>query len=313
MDVSLALLLISASVVMLAVSINDETTPPDHVAADQSAATLSSATMSATYSLAYLQDDSTWDTIADAESRSDEFNDVAFRRTVHGTVAELLADAAVTNTAIKDDSLTGLGRRYSEAVDAKGSNVFVGTNVSVYAVAIWRPYPDSSIEGRATIGDRPPRHADVSSVTLTVATDVPEVESGAVESGFASDSYEGAAEPIARSMVSGFFPPTEMQSALESQGFQRALAKYRYQRAATALDSAYGIDVTYPEAEGVLIGQATVLSRTGADAAVANDELQAGLTDAIATDLRNAYPSADSAQIAQNVSTNDVQIIVKTW
>lgn len=313
MDVSLALLLISASVVMLATYLNDDSHPPEHIAADQSGATLASTTTSVTYSLSYLRDDGTWEAIAAEESRSDEFNDVALRRTDHGTVAELLADAAVTNTALDGHSLTGLGRRYSEAVDVKGSTVFIGTNVSVYAVAVWRPYPDGAIEGRATIGDRPPGHADVSSVTMTVATDVPEVESGAVVSGFRSDGYEGAAEPIARAMVAGFFPPTEMQSALEYQGFRRALARYRYERAAAALDSAYGVDVTYPEAEGVVIGQATVLSRTGADAGVANEALQDGLTDAIAADLRDSYPNADGDALARNVSTNDVQITIKTW
>ncbi|WP_139203417.1 DUF7284 family protein [Halorientalis persicus] len=314
MDVSLALLLISASVVLIATSMNEdsEATTPDPVAADQTAETLAATSMSVEYSIEPVTDHSEWD----GENVATDFADESFRRVSQGSAAGLLAEAAVANVEVDGTRLTKEGQNFEPAVEAKVLNTFLGANQSVYVEAVWRPYPESAIEGIASAGDRPPRDTSVNTAVLRVTSDVPSVGSGAVERGYRLDGFEGAAGPIAAAVVRGLYPPTEMQLLLERQGFHRALGKYRYQRMATTIEASDAAtdDFSFENAQGVYFGEATVISRNGADARAANAQLTDHLTQIIAADMDEKYDDDVTAdELGSDVATGEVEIIVKTW
>lgn len=307
-DVSFALVLLSASVVLMAAFLEDGgPAPPEPAEADRTAETLASVTVDVEYSLQSVAANDRTGTFDGTN-----FGDAAYRRVDHGTAAGLLAEAAMANLRVGDERLTPAGAAYEQAVATRTLNAMVGANDDVHVVALWRPYEGARIEGRAVAGRRPPADAAVSTTTLTVASDVPSVEPGAVASAYRSaedDRYEAAAEPIAAAIVAGYFPSRETQHALESQAVDGYLIRYRYRRLASVL----GFE--YPAADGLvgLTGQ-NVVNRTSANARQANERLVEALTAVIAADLRAQYGGdPDPETLARSVSTGEVTITVRTW
>lgn len=304
-DVSMALLLVSASVGVLYVFTQEETAAAGSertLQADRTAEALSTNTIAVEYSL---------DPVGGLSKSS---NPDVYSRVSQGTGAELLADAAVAEIEIGDTGVVNAGD-YERQVDLAIRNSLQGGSANVRVVAIWRPHEGSSIVGKATAGRRPPVDAEVSTARLTVSSGVPAVADGDVEAGYARDDYEGAAEPIARAIVRGYFPRPATQYRLEQlDSLARQRTVERYQRFGSAVGLA-----DYPTATGLApaLTGSTVLERTTANANRANEALRERLTDRIATDLEDEFDGGSDppsgAEIADSASTGEVTIIVRTW
>lgn len=290
-DVSLALLIISASVVTLGLYLQERDRGETHrtVEADNTAETLTVSTVSVEYVYTPLLDDG--------------YTPEEATRSVHGSAAQLLAEAAVSMATFpaggEQRLLTEAGLRFEGSVDAAVRSRLVGANNRTQVIAAWQPYRDARVSGTATAGQTPPGDVDVSTATITVANGMPAVDSTAVRSAVAAGNYEAAAEPIARAIVEGLFPPQETQTALESTGFRRDLAVSRYEELGDTLGVDYG---------GV------VADRERADALAANQKLVTALKTVVAEDLQRVHDDgATAAAIADSVSVARVTIIVRTW
>jgi len=312
-DVTFALLLVSASIGVLAISLTDDEPSHDPIEADRTAETLGATTKSLNYSVDPVQSE------PELPGNPSEYD---YDRSTHGTLTGLMADAAVTNARFPDggsatiydpsspETMTVAGENFETAVDGAVRDALTSTGTDAHVVAVWRPYRDSAIEGRLEAGAALPSGVDTSTATLTVPSKMPKLDEAAVERAFRLDDYTGVSELIAGAIVEGYFPPTETQLALERNGFGRALVVYRYQRMADVVDHG-GFTADHPA-----VGGTHPLSRTQADAPAANSELQSGLQQMIEAELRSKYPpasGADPEQIADAVSVGEVQITVTTW
>ncbi|MFC7196643.1 hypothetical protein ACFQL4_21690 [Halosimplex aquaticum] len=156
-DVTFALLLVSASIGVLAITLTDDEPAHDPVQADRTAETLAAATKSVNYSVESVN--------GEPEFTNDGYD---FERSTHGTLTGLLADAAVTNASFPDgggstayapDSstyLTKVGDDFEVAVDGAVRQALTSAGGDAHVVAVWRPYRDSDIEGRVEAGAEPP-------------------------------------------------------------------------------------------------------------------------------------------------------------
>jgi hypothetical protein len=345
-DVTLALLLVSAGMVYVAVNLDGQgqdtagnTTPEfEPEASDELTQVVAASSITVNYSVANVRDHSSdW-----ATDYSGTYDEEVFGRTTHGAVAGLLADAAVANAKYpfegENRRLSLEGTDFQQSVSGSLKEILTSTGEEARVVAIWEPYNRSAIRGKISVGPAPPSGADVSTAKVTVPSGLPSVDRSEVVQGFktSDNPYNGAARPIADSIVSGFLPPDEVQLSLERDGIERSLTLYRYERFESLISS-------YPEFSGfdyptsvrdVISGTLgkPVTSQAGANAQRANeaiikalagdaggdDDIQSGDTaygDAgiIGRTLENQFPDADAETIATSVSVDEVTIIVMTW
>lgn len=267
LDAALCLLLVSAAVgVLLAV-------PADEADADE-AAEIATLVGTSTETVTYRPDPP--ETTADVN------------RTDHGTVARLLASAAVTAADVDDEPFVPDPAYRRAATDAAGTLV-VPADARVEVQAIWEPVESGPLRGAVTVGSAPPPDKDVHAASLTVqlAAD-PEFDRAVRRSGF-----EGVAVVTARGAVDVAFPPDRIGPALHSKGDESAIVRARYRAAGRAL----GVDVT-PALEA-------------GDAAAANAALADALADEFEPALRTQYD--DPEQAADDVSPTEVTVVVRTW
>ncbi len=177
-DVAMALLFISASVLIVGLYLSDttgetvelETDGDATVVADgehdarsavQTTETLSESTITVTYSIDAVTDEDEFSepVITDANS---------YTRTDHGSPLGLLADAAIANQQVGGDSVLAYSEAFEESIDGAIRQNLLSSEQRFYVVAEWEPYEDAAINGTATAGERPPPTADVSSTTTTV-------------------------------------------------------------------------------------------------------------------------------------------------
>jgi hypothetical protein len=287
-DASLCLLLVSAAAITVVAA---EPPEPGSAAvadaegrADAVAASLATRTASVNYSLAPG---------ARRASRTDvRFPRVGgpeFRRYDHGSVAGLLADAAVATVSVGGRPLTHAHDDYARRVRDATRSATREPRVAV--VAVWRPYPGASVRGRVAVGPRPPADATVHAATIAVPSGVPSARRAAANA--SPGGFDAVAAVIARRTVAGLFPPDELRYALRADYPVSALARHRYLRAGRLLDA----DVREPVASG----------RTRR----ANDLLTEALADRVERDLRREFDSPRAAARAVDVSRTTV--VVRTW
>ncbi|SIR59608.1 DUF7284 family protein [Natronorubrum thiooxidans] len=192
-DVTLALLLISASVLILGTylaTVPDEQarSATDHdstvtaashgdidgLSATRTTEVLSTSTVTVTYSLEDVREQDTF-------SEPVIINEQTYTRTDHGSALGLLADAAVTNHRIDGEPVLAYGEEYEDAVDWAIRQALLGTDREFYIVAEWEPYDGAGINGTATAGERPPPTADVSSTTTMVSSGFSAVDADELE------------------------------------------------------------------------------------------------------------------------------------
>ncbi|QGX94694.1 hypothetical protein EI982_07745 [Haloplanus rallus] len=277
LDGVFCLLLISAAVVTVTTATPRE--PVGEGRAADVASTLATSTATVNYTLTPRTE------LTDVEETED---DDAFGRTAHGTLAELLARAAVGELTVGGRPLSheraGLSRAVVRAVEAA-----VRTN-NTRITAVWRPYPNASVTGRIAVGSRPPPDVSVHAATLTVPSGLPATRTDA-RTAAATNGMAGVADAVAAGVVDGLFPPTRTRQA--AGGRASSLVRHRYRLA----ERRFGADGRATPADG--------------DVDDANDRLAAALSERVARDLRGSNASASAA--AERVGVGRVRIVVRTW
>jgi hypothetical protein len=282
LDASLALLMISGAV--LAVTGATTPAPPRVDRADAAAETLATTTGSVNYTLAPGARRANATLVAFPVTHGP-----AFRRSDHGTLAALLAEAAVGTLRVRDDRLTHTHEDFAGAVRSVVRAAIDAADVQV--VAVWRPYPGAHLGGRVAVGRRPPPDATVHAATLAVPSDLPSAREDAIES--STHGYEAVARVVARRLVRGLFPPRPTRLALRGDYPVDPLVRYRYRRAAAA----YGTTV------------ADALERD--DPVAANARLVEAAVPIVERELRRGFDSPATAADAVDVGT--VRIVVRRW
>ena len=280
-DAAAFLLLVSAAVGTLVVA----SPAPDRApSAEPSAERLSTVTANPHYSLSPGARRANESLVAFDSTAGPEFDRVA-----HGSVASLLADAAVGNATVRGEELTHAGDGFERAVRAAARNA---TTRRVRVHAVWTPYPGAPVRGVLTAGPRPPPDARVGVTRLSVDSGVPTARERA-RSAAEADGYEGVARVVARATVRGLLPPERLRLALRDDYPVSALAHYRYRRAGRLLD--VPIEASAGEIEP----------------ARANERLSRALADRLERDLRERYASPRAA--ARAVRVGAVRIVVRRW
>lgn len=201
-------------------------------------------------------------------------------RTRHATLAAHLASAAVGAATV--DGRRALATPYPDAVgnataDAVGDRVFV--------TASWEPYPNATVNGRITAGERPPESAAVAATTLAV-------DSGVDPDPTETGSFEALARSLAAVYVEWLFPPERSRAELvDRRTAPRTVARYR------AVGDAFGVDVDAELAD--------------ANAEAANDALVDGLAPRFEAELRRRYETPAAA--ASAVTAGETRVVVRRW
>lgn len=288
-DVSLAIVLVTAAIALVAAAPEDAPASHDQAEADQTAEVLSTATLSVPYAL---------DPVVAATAPDRGYDETELRRASHGTVATLVADAAVASLTGPDGQrLSPMGEVYEDAIDTRFEARLVGSNFETNVTAIWEPYDGTTLRGTATVGEPVPPTAEYSSVRLTVPSGFESVGSDAAnESGF-----ESVATRVADTLLEGYQPPLSTKRALESSGLERELAVFRYRQLARLIDG------TAPDDRRLRRD----IDPDAASPTQLNRYLSIHLADQIEANLRATYDSAEAA--ADAVSTGTVTVIVRTW
>lgn len=215
----------------------------------------------------------------------------AFERTAHGTLASLLADAAVAAAAVEERRLSHASEEFERTLESTVRERLDRRGVRTNVEAVWKPYPGAPLSGRITIGDSPPRDADVHAATLQVDSGIPASQERAGR-GARTAGYQGVARVVADDVVRGLFPPRETRLALRGDAPVDALTAQRYRRTAELIGATpHGID------EG--------------NVTESNDRLATALARRLEADIVEQYDSPEAA--ADAVDTETVHITVRTW
>lgn len=279
-DVTLFLLLVGAAAA--AVVHGAGLTPPSTGSpAAGDAELLTTNTASVEYSLNVSGEPPLWITNAT----------VRHRRTAHGTLAELLGEAAMSNVTVDGARLATSGTGFESAV-TNTTRQRLRDPGRRHAVRVrWEPYRGAPVNGTVRVGSRPPPSADVHATTTAIPSPVASARvsatAGAIEHG-----YEGVATAVAEAVVAGLFPPEQAQLALDGGYPSNRLMATRYQRMAA------------------LTG-ADELAVDNTSAATMNGNLTTALAETFEADMRNRFDSPEAA--ADSVRTGRITITVRTW
>ncbi|WP_435361292.1 DUF7284 family protein [Haloarchaeobius sp. DFWS5] len=284
-DVALCLLLVSASVVVL-VGVGGPTEPVDTTAADHAATLLTGTTATANYSLAPGARRADQSLVPFPQTAG-----TAFDRTAHGSVAQLLARAAVANATIAGTPISHASDDFEVAVSNATRVRLDPISQDWQVVSLWRPTPGDSVRGQITVGADPPPRAAVSTAVVRVRVG----DSRRVGTGDASHSFDTLAAETAADTLRVLYPPQQSHLALLGDYPTDRLTTYRYRRVAGLL----GVDLAGTVAE--------------ADAARANQRLARGLAPRLAPTLRDRFDSPRTARAAVDRRVGTVLVVVRTW
>lgn len=319
LDVTLALVLISASVLMLFVFLGNEDTQSDPVQADRTAETLAGTTTTLDYSLeAVLEDDDHNESIFEDVDEDSHYLD----RSARGPLTGLLADAAVVNADFWGNEWSQIGVDFEQAVDGATLGSITGLDHSVRIDAVWIPYEGSGIVGEASAGRAVPPDADTNSVTFVAPSGVEEVSKD-IEDRFGSgeldeEDLDEVGKVIAEAILEHLLPPEAMQRDLESSSANRDLAMYRYNRMSLVMETIHDDDWDesrlYEDDHRYPFQPDVELDRNEANALWLNQYVvEQTLGVSIADDLRGEFDSPTVEELTDAVSTAEAQVTVRTW
>lgn len=215
-----------------------------------------------------------------------------YTRSAHGTLASLMADAAVATVTVDGERISQDGAAFEAAVVDATEHRTTRRNVSVQVRASWRPYPGAPIEGETVAGAAPPPTASINAASLTVDGPVPSSKRRAIDAASA-EGYWGVAKAVANATVEGIFPPKRTRYALRGDYPVDALVANRY----------VGTTVAF--------GGARVRPTARADVGRLNAALTEVVAERLESDLRTRFDTPAAA--ARNVSTGTVTVTVRTW
>lgn len=289
LDAALCLLLVSAGAVAVSTAPGDagSTVVGGSASADAAAETVATTTATVNYTLTPGEGTSVESGPA---ANGPTGSASALRRTAHGTLAALLADAALGRVTVGGRRLARARKDLASGVRAAVRAAVGGAHTQVRAV--WSPYPGAPVRGRMTVGERPPPGADVRAATVVAASGAP--PGASVTHGASDRSYGTVARRVAALTVGTLFPPTATRFALGADYPAPALARRRYARAARATGAA-----------GV-----RGAARRG-EVRAANRRLAAALEPRIERDLRRRFETPAAAGRA--VAVGRVRIVVRRW
>lgn len=247
-DATFALLLISASMVLLTTYLQTgtdvEADQTNYDEADQIVETLNAMEVSADVSVANTLSDETW---------YDE------SRPIEGTAAELLAEAAVANTEINGAQYQN--SNFEGQLEGSIMNYLAQSGTNAQIRAVWEPNKHAPVRGEVVVGDDPPGDAEISTATMSVPSGLSGGDSVDTEYYAATAGNAPADALIAARIVESFFPPIDSQYLLEQDSKEREIIEYRYKRMghilfrygggtvadAAAIDEQFGIE-EFPDA-----------------------------------------------------------------
>lgn len=276
-DVTLFLLFVGAAAAALVGAGGLEPPSPGTPAAEE-AELLATSTATVEYAVAPAADPPDW-TTNPAESR---------QRTAHGTLAELLGEAAMSAVRVNGARLSTAGTGFEAAV-ANSTRTRLRESGQRHDVRVrWEPYRNAPMNATMRVGERPPPSADVHAATVTV----PSPMASAADDRAGPRSYEGVANRLAASVVGGLFPPRQAQLALDGGYPSNQLTSHRYRRLAALT----GAGAVSPDSTA-----ATEL----------NTELTGALTETFERDMRERFGSPAAA--SASVRAGRITITVRTW
>ncbi|MFD1644777.1 DUF7284 family protein [Haloarchaeobius litoreus] len=284
LDVAVCLLFVTASVGVLATV--ERPVPDDSQTADRAASLLGTTTVTVHYAATDPNTDGE-DPGAVACRPADAARPDACR-TAHGTVAGLLARAAVAD--VVDDESAGRSP-FERGVRNATRQRLAGVHSSWQVVVTWRAYPDAPLAGRVVVGTEPPPEIDVHTATLRVP-----VADGATTSAQGDgepQTVAAVARRAASTTVAGLFPPEPTRLALAGGPPLDRRTAGRYRRTAAAL----GVGLDGAVADGSVRR--------------ANSILVEALAARYASDL--GARTDDPAAAAELVSVETATVTVRTW
>jgi hypothetical protein len=297
-DVSLALVLVVASVGVFVAYLNTEERSHDPGAAAQTADTLGASTLNVTYSLEpVLETDSGMvPAVGDEDAPYDA---VDFERSTHGSTLGHVARAALSNAQFGPEQggvyPLAVGDGYTETLEERLLVSLVGAQFATNVTAVWEPFDGASIRGTARFGQPIPHDAERSVVRATVPSELPAVREEALSAvDGTEEGYEAVAQVVARAIVEGALGDTERE--LETDSVERAVVVSRYLRFGEAVG---GVDFD------------DNLDRSSADPDPVNGALVDALAGELSTELEDSFDTPENA--AGTVSTGMVTISVTTW
>lgn len=319
-DVTLALVLISASVTMLVVFMDGDDAESQPIEADRVGETTMSTTFTVTYSLEPITEHDEAG-IFDSGAGTDDLPEHAFERTTHAPISAHIADAAIANITFWGERMSTAGEQYQESIDGQLRGEFTGAQSKVRIDAYWRPYDGSKVIGHAGAGPAVPEYEDVNSVTMTVPSGFEDVSDDIREVRTAgAEDFNRSARLITKAIVDGLLPPEEMQRALERQGIDRKFAAYRYDRLSrivseydmTMAEGYYGTGNL--EKEQVNAWHLNDRMVGNLSTSVGSVLLGNGLSEPIADEMEELFdPSIDGEELAAAVRTGEVEVLIRTW
>ncbi len=209
--------------------------------------------------------------------------------TTHGTLAELLGQAALAEATLRGTELSRTSDSFEHAVRHRVRER-LGYPTHGQILVRWEPYQGSRLGGRFALGRSPPAHADVHAAVRSVPSGMPRVRGRTLDAA-ARDGYHGVARAIATGIVAGLVPREATSLALHDHETGIVVAG-RLRR----LIRSYG--ATGP-----------------ASARLDSERTRRALIDAMAgqieTDLRTTFDTPTDA--ARSVAVGQTELIVRTW
>lgn len=273
-DVAVFLLLVSAAVATLTIP----TSPAPETNVDDVASTLGTTTTGVVYPVTL--------TVSGANGSEETLGEV---RTANGTVANLLADAAISKTRLDGAPAAGFDG-FRRAVRNRTRAVLRWSGDRTRVEARWRPYLGAPLNGSVVVGPRSPS-SDVTVATFDASGPVDAVRDRART--VASEGYESVAGVVARATVRGLYPARRMRLAIHGGGIDRGIAIRRYRRVLDALD----LQVT-GSLEAGMVGSV-------------NGAIVGALADRFEADMRRRFETPRAA--ARAVRAGRVRLILRGW
>lgn len=302
-DVSLALVLVVASIGVFVAYMNTEKADHDPTRAAHTAETLGVSTLNVTYSLEpVLETDS--EHVPAVDDDDAPYDAEALERSTHGSTMGHVSRAALVDTRFApgqgEKPPLAVGEGYAETLEERLLVSLVGANFASNVTAVWEPFEGASIRGTATFGQPIPREAQRSVVRTTVPSELPPAREDALDAvgtGNAGGGYGAVAEVVAEATIEGALGDTQRE--LETDGVERAVIVSRYLRFADAVEG-----VSRGDFDGYL-------DRSSADADTLTDILVDGLTAQLVSELAGSFETPQRA--AGAVSTGEVTVSITTW
>lgn len=329
-DVGLCLLLVSAAAVTVATV---PAPPPDRDRAGDVATTLATTTATVSYRLVPPRDAG-----ADQPNASTvtPTPGAGYERTAHGTLATLLARAAVRTVRVDGEAPTRAATSFLAAVR---SATLESLPSATQVVVRWQPVPGSTLERTFRVGPAPPPEVAVHAAVVTVPSGVRDVpapqassllEPEATATGMNSRSTETAANATNGAAMATNGAATATGSAATVP--VRTVAPDSFDALGNRLAAAvvaglfplpamrHALAAGGPVAELVAHRYRRVADLLGVvlgprlerrDVAGSNARLAEGLSEQFELDLRRRFESPERA--ARAADPGSVHVIVRTW